>query len=291
MLEGLESINWSMLHHAYGEATDVPDMLRAMASPDPGVRHQAYDDAYGNIFHQGSVYSATAASVPFLYELAQAPLAPDRHDALFLLYKLLQATERSDTQATPAVRAAVIDGLPVLKALLFDFKPIVRRHAACLMSCFVEHQNELQGVLRTVLENDLDPETRATALYAIGRLEGRRSTELYKCYLEDPDPLLRFVAVRLIAALAPKTDAELLNRVLLDFITRAGLMAYRELPHGGDLLDELDELLEKLGPAAHPEITAYRSRLLEDRRADVQKRLKAFGFKIVRDPEPDLPDR
>jgi hypothetical protein len=38
MLEGLEDIDWGSLGHAYGTATDVPDLLRALASPLPKER-------------------------------------------------------------------------------------------------------------------------------------------------------------------------------------------------------------------------------------------------------------
>ncbi len=33
MLEGLNDINWQRLTHAYGPATDVPDLIRKLTSP------------------------------------------------------------------------------------------------------------------------------------------------------------------------------------------------------------------------------------------------------------------
>ena len=42
MLEGLDHVPWERLEHAYGPASDVPAQIRALASPDPGVRDQAY---------------------------------------------------------------------------------------------------------------------------------------------------------------------------------------------------------------------------------------------------------
>ena len=30
MLEGLDEINWSQLHHAYGEANNVPQLIRKL---------------------------------------------------------------------------------------------------------------------------------------------------------------------------------------------------------------------------------------------------------------------
>ncbi|MDZ7617237.1 MAG: PBS lyase, partial [Patescibacteria group bacterium] len=73
MLEGLDTVDWASLRHAYGEATDVPGLLSALLSPDPKLREEATCELFGNIWHQGTVYPASAAAVPFLYELLTAP--------------------------------------------------------------------------------------------------------------------------------------------------------------------------------------------------------------------------
>ncbi len=85
MLEGLDSIDWARLGHAYGTADDVPGQLRALASDDADLRGKALYDLYGNIFHQGTRYEATAYAVPFLLELLGNPAAPNRADILGLL--------------------------------------------------------------------------------------------------------------------------------------------------------------------------------------------------------------
>jgi hypothetical protein len=62
MLEGLEEIDWAALRHAYGPATDVPQWLRPLRSPDPEVRQWARE--YWNIVHQGTRYAATRRRCP-----------------------------------------------------------------------------------------------------------------------------------------------------------------------------------------------------------------------------------
>lgn len=52
MLEGLDKVDWESLTHAYGEATDVPPLLRSLSSADPMEREQAVSDLFGNIWHQ-----------------------------------------------------------------------------------------------------------------------------------------------------------------------------------------------------------------------------------------------
>lgn len=76
-LTGLDVIDWANLGHAYGSASDVPSLLHAVASGDDEARRQALWQLWGNIHHQGTVYSASAPAVPFLARLAETPSIPD----------------------------------------------------------------------------------------------------------------------------------------------------------------------------------------------------------------------
>jgi hypothetical protein len=88
MLASLDMIDWADLTHAYGSATDVPDQIRALRSADPGIRDKALHSLYGNIFHQGTRFEASAHAVPFLLELVADSETPDRVAALGLLTQL-----------------------------------------------------------------------------------------------------------------------------------------------------------------------------------------------------------
>jgi hypothetical protein len=72
-LAGLDDVAWSDVGHAYGPADDVPDLLRALTAHDADVREECVQRLYGNIFHQGTRYEATAYAVPFLARLALDP--------------------------------------------------------------------------------------------------------------------------------------------------------------------------------------------------------------------------
>ncbi|MFD5830011.1 hypothetical protein [Lentzea sp. NPDC060358] len=87
MLNGLDEVDWSRLTHAYGTAGDVPDQLRALASSDAGDRGKALKQLYGNIYHQGTVYKATAHAVPFLLEVLAAGI--ERREVLELLVAIV----------------------------------------------------------------------------------------------------------------------------------------------------------------------------------------------------------
>ena len=85
MLEGFDTIDWSSLTHAHGPATDVPELLRSLLSKDADVRLQACAELHEKIWHQGTVYSASAAVVPFLYDLLTHPDVPDQGCVVSLL--------------------------------------------------------------------------------------------------------------------------------------------------------------------------------------------------------------
>jgi HEAT repeat protein len=87
-LAGLEEIDWAGLRHAYGPAGDVPGLLRGLAIGSPADRQHALDTLYGNIFHQGSRYEATAHAVPFLAGLAVDLRTPQRDAIVRLLVAL-----------------------------------------------------------------------------------------------------------------------------------------------------------------------------------------------------------
>src|SRR4051794_22086638 len=85
MLEGLDAIDWSILTHAHGPAADVPELLRSLLSQDPDARLQALAELVEKIWHQGTVYPASAAAIPFLLEMLNQPDVPDPGHAVALV--------------------------------------------------------------------------------------------------------------------------------------------------------------------------------------------------------------
>ncbi|MGW6737594.1 hypothetical protein [Streptomyces sp. NPDC055013] len=88
MFDGLHDIDWASMEHAYGSAEEIPALLAALASPDAAERDAAFDRFYGAVHHQGSVYPPTAASLPFLLELAADRATPDRAAVITLLVSI-----------------------------------------------------------------------------------------------------------------------------------------------------------------------------------------------------------
>ncbi|KAJ7068530.1 hypothetical protein C8F01DRAFT_613514 [Mycena amicta] len=74
-LVGLDDVDWTLLVHAYGPAIDVPVLLRRLATPnlsDEDLQGIIWT-FYGNIYHQGTRYPATVATIPFLLSILDAP--------------------------------------------------------------------------------------------------------------------------------------------------------------------------------------------------------------------------
>jgi hypothetical protein len=84
VLESIDNVDWSKISHAYGPATDVPAQLRALAFGDEQERQRALHALHGNIWHQHTIYEATAVAVPFLVELVQNQV-PAQEEVLSLI--------------------------------------------------------------------------------------------------------------------------------------------------------------------------------------------------------------
>ena len=72
----LESPRWSELHHAYGVASDIPEMLRQLENfpPNEGGEAPPYFMLWSSLCHQADVYTASYAAVPHIVRvLASAP--------------------------------------------------------------------------------------------------------------------------------------------------------------------------------------------------------------------------
>ena len=77
-LIGLELIPWEKLQHAYGSAKNIPNDLRRLVSVNEKERGGAIWRLFGSIYHQGTLYTATAYAVPFILRILQNTALPNR---------------------------------------------------------------------------------------------------------------------------------------------------------------------------------------------------------------------
>lgn len=88
LLHDLDIVNWGDFSHAYGTAEDVPQHIRAFLSQDESEWNEAYDFFCSSVWHQGTVYSVTAKTIPFLVRLLTMESIPHQDGILYLLYML-----------------------------------------------------------------------------------------------------------------------------------------------------------------------------------------------------------
>ncbi|WP_026424407.1 hypothetical protein [Actinokineospora inagensis] len=93
-----ETPDWPALEHAYGTAQDIPELLASLRGQEWA---EAVDELSASILHQGSVYPATVAAVPFLVDVARDAGSEGRLGALWLLTSYAESIEagasRSET--------------------------------------------------------------------------------------------------------------------------------------------------------------------------------------------------
>jgi hypothetical protein len=222
VLDRLDEIPWHSLHHAYGTAEDVPGLLRALAQ-EGEQQDKALYELFGNIWHQGTVYEASAYAVPFLVELAANPTVSRRDELLGLIGALAAGRSYLAVHAQPGLkigeffrekpdfeerlqdelafvrrtRIAVLEHKAVIRAMLNDQAPMIRAGAAHVLSRFPEQVLEIGPLLRQAATKENDPLGRAALLWCLGALQDpspEAITLLNSAVLESNDPRQDFAA-------------------------------------------------------------------------------------------------
>ena len=253
----IDAIDWASSEHAYGSAEDVPAMLRGLA--DPSTAAECADAVAGSLFHQGTVYPATALAVPFLIEVAGRPDvdAPVRATLLHLL-SIAGAYGCDDPDnadnAEPGYLSDCIDAACAGRATyihaLSDPDPLVRECAAVALAHCHDERLDAQTALFDRLGEEPAGRARATMVLASAHLfdvDGGDSEPLLVEGLADPDPALRYACAIDLARRRGALDDELV-RVIADLLdVDPGLGDGWVWPTPDE-----DGLADELGPAATP---------------------------------------
>ncbi|MFD2685089.1 HEAT repeat domain-containing protein [Streptomyces phyllanthi] len=209
MFNGLHDIDWPSMEHAYGPADEVPSLLVAMRSPDADERDKALDEFYSAVHHQGDVYPCTAASLPFLFELAGDAATPDRAAIVRLLVSIGGiAVERCEE--TYAHRLGHAEAAAIVRERAEEFvtfaseaDPRVRRAAIPGLALFIDDASRAAAVLRDrlsaesgIVERLLVVEAMATLALRLPELTDA-ATAWFAGLAADPamDPGTRLAAV------------------------------------------------------------------------------------------------
>ncbi|GGN66191.1 hypothetical protein GCM10010112_28350 [Actinoplanes lobatus] len=190
MLNGIDDIDWFALDGAYGPCTEAPDILRAIASPDPEKAGEGRYDFFSSIWHQNTVYPVTAEVVPFLVELAGTPGVHRRDHLLHALGSLCDP-DQVNGDAREEVRASVAVHSGPLLPLLTDPDPEIRAQAAYAAAWSGPH---FTGALRERWAVETHPAVRAMLLPGLAMLDPVAAGPLLDAALHDPAPQVRAAA-------------------------------------------------------------------------------------------------
>jgi hypothetical protein len=185
MLEELDNINWSQLHHAFGNASAVPIWILALLYEDKQIRDDAIYALSENLQHQGTVYEASLYAVPFLIELLKSSTITDKAATAMLLadmgnnsggahHKLL-ATEgkvsgrnaEKGKRYAESIRLTVRAEIHLLYPYLLHEEWHVRAVIAHALTAFPELSKEIIARLEKALESEDNKDTKETMVNAI----------------------------------------------------------------------------------------------------------------------------
>ncbi|MGJ5892756.1 HEAT repeat domain-containing protein [Streptomyces niveiscabiei] len=206
---GIDEVDWTSLRHAHGDAGDVPGWLRGLASEERGEREAALDALYGAVLHEGGVYDATLAAVPFLLAVAAREGGRDRAGVLELLSSIGGDPGRAGSEGGSGA-AAVRAGAESFVALTLDPDPAVRRAAVTAVVRFLDDPSRVLPLLSRRLRFERDDDALIAVTEAVGLFVRRHPAHageaiaLLTTYLPSPNPpVLRLAVLGQLAAHAP----------------------------------------------------------------------------------------
>ncbi|MEU1147562.1 HEAT repeat domain-containing protein [Streptomyces sp. NPDC005863] len=265
-LHGLDAQPWHSHSHAYGSAEDVPQLLRALTGGDVDAAEEALSELYGSVLHQGTVYAASVATVPFLARIAAA--GHRTADVLALLGGMAESEDEYGV-APGAVRAAAADQLPLLLPLLTSPDPEVRRTAAWTVS-HTRATATVLPALRARWAEESEPSARAEALAGIARLDPQSGAAAAAAVLDPSQP----AAVRMAAVFA-SLDAgvpwtEPMHTTMLSLLPADPLRSDLDLGRGEPLAAVVEALLGRGRRTEREGVFALIDAALRDDRAEVR---------------------
>jgi hypothetical protein len=294
LLKGLDQVPWASLRHAYGPATDTPIQIRNLTSGNSQTRADAHERLSTTIYHQGSVYPAATAAIPFLVELLAAEGVPEKPALLDLLARVaagggwheshrhLKLFEKErDTPAFQAkmeeerawvaeLRAAFNQQGEVFASFLNDPEISMRLSASHLLLKLPDLKSQTVPALLAQLEREADQAVRANLLYVLFGLDREgQSAYFAQAWQAERAALPRCVALaQHVLQAKAAAPSEALDQLLECALTadEALIDRYNQLPSPGEFLADMAVPLALASPAHRQQILPWFVDQVEQRR-------------------------
>lgn len=311
----LDEIDWHSLRHAYGTAEDVPELLRNLRTAKPSATWKEkapLSQLFSNIWHQGTVYDATAYAVPFLIQLVADPATPDRVGILGLLSAIAEGSSFLDVHAdylqmypspdlgvpgsakfeekravelewVNAAHTAVAQGYEQYAELTKDFSDVAYATANVLACLEVETERTYQ-ILVEMLRAEDRPLYRAGLILLLPSV-GRDSDELpviLNRYSASEEVVERHASAAAVARLKKCEISEALQQAIVEAIFADYLEEFFEgLPWDASGYVSCDALLRR-DPIAASIATSRLLELAEDGKLNADSFDKLFELLFER---------
>ena len=227
-LEDLNRVAWSSLRHAYGPATDVPDMVRALAAAsDTEAAAEAEHPLWCAVLHQGGVCDAAAPTLPFIIWLlsTRPELRPSLVSWLGDLAWVLRADREDD--AVAECRGVLEQAVDPMVPLLADSDIEVRTTVAGFLGECTRRAADVWPALAERFETETSVQVQADLLISMARVAAPagREHDTRRCaeaWWESTEAAKRSAAAHAYCILDPSDSA-------------ASSLLINSLPHGRPL--------------------------------------------------------
>src|SRR5687767_14764877 len=100
----LDSPRWGELTHAYGEASDIPALLRDLkaAGPPAGSQSEPWFSLWSALCHQYDVYTASYAAIPHVVAIAADKQSRERLEHVNFIASVEAFRRRQNAPPVPA---------------------------------------------------------------------------------------------------------------------------------------------------------------------------------------------
>lgn len=169
-LEGIYATDWQSLEDAFGPATDVPALLRALLSTVENHRHLAITLLDQTIWHQGNIYEVTSHAVPFLQKMLLLSQTPDKDMVAVLIASCVTGYSENNRWVTQT-RDAVGKNLPLLYPFLEHEEYGVRYYIIQALGYYPQFAKEIVPLLEKALLIEKNEQCKEEILISIKKLQ------------------------------------------------------------------------------------------------------------------------